>query len=85
MITLNNILDGYQLTTAEILYHLPDHPKLLQVFIWQDYDLPPHFPRLKHFLEFWIHTIEGKLYSVQVESAPTLIFPTYRGVDFYSI
>lgn len=84
MITLNNILDGYQLTTAEILYHLPDHPQLLQVFIWQDYDRPPHFPHLKHFLEFWIHKIDGKLYSVRVESAPSFIFPTYRGADFYT-
>lgn len=27
-------LFGYRLTTAEILYHLPDHPKLLQGYIW---------------------------------------------------
>ena len=32
-------LRGYRLTTAEIIYHLPDHPALLQSFIWQDLDL----------------------------------------------
>ena len=32
---------GYSLTTAEILYRLPDHPKLLQSYVWQDYDLAP--------------------------------------------
>lgn len=83
--TLKNFLDGYQLTTVEILYRLPDHPKLLQAFIWQDYDLPPDFPRLMHFLEFWSRSIEGKLYSVQVESAPPFIFSTFRGGAFYPI
>lgn len=32
-------LDGYGLTTAEIHYYRPDHPPLLQLFVWQDYDL----------------------------------------------
>jgi len=32
-------LAGYGLATARILYHLPDHPRLLQTYIWQDYDL----------------------------------------------
>jgi len=30
------VLKGYSLFTAEILYHLPDHPRLLQSFVWQD-------------------------------------------------
>jgi uncharacterized protein Usg len=57
---------GYSLTTAEILYRLPDHPSLLQSFIWQEYDLHPRFPRLKNFLDFWIHNLEGKLFRVTV-------------------
>ena len=40
------MLKGYGLTTAKILYHFPDHPHLLQSFIWQDYDLAPKFPVL---------------------------------------
>ena len=35
-------LKGYGLTTAEIHYHMPDHPSLLQLYIWQEYDLAPH-------------------------------------------
>jgi uncharacterized protein Usg len=58
--------DHFRLTTAQIYYHLPDHPKLLQEFIWQDYDLPPQFPQLKGFLGFWVREIEGKLHSVYV-------------------
>jgi len=55
-----------RLTTAQILYHMPDHVLLLQEFIWQDYDLAPHFPNLRKFLNFWEKEIEGKLHSVFV-------------------
>ena len=43
---LELMLQGYGLTTAKFLYHLPDHPHLLQTFIWQHYDLAPKFPVL---------------------------------------
>jgi len=59
-------LAGYSLTTAEILYRLPDHPSLLQSFIWQEYDVHPRFPRLQGFLQFWTRNLEGKLYRVTV-------------------
>jgi uncharacterized protein Usg len=59
-------LAGYSLTTAEILYRLPDHPSLLQSFIWQEYDVHPRFPRLRGFLQFWATNLEGKLYRVTV-------------------
>ena len=59
-------LKGYSLTTAEILYRLPDHPSLLQTFVWQDYDLNPRFPKLLGFLEFWETKLDGKLYRVRV-------------------
>lgn len=59
-------LDNYRLTTAEILYHLPDHPALLQSFIWQDYDMAPKYPVLRGFLDFWLREIEGKLHSVKL-------------------
>ena len=60
---------GYRLTTAEIIYHLPDHPDLLQSFIWQKLDRAPDFPELRRFLEFWSRNIEGKLHSVKVGQA----------------
>ena len=59
-------LAGFSLTTAEILYRLPDHPSLLQSYIWQEYDVHPRFPRLRTFLDFWTHHLEGKLFSVKV-------------------
>jgi len=57
---------GYRLTTAEILYHMPDHPAVLQTFIWQELDLAPRFPILNRFLKFWQDNLEGKLHSVRV-------------------
>lgn len=59
-------LQGYRLTTAEILYHMPDHPGLLQTFVWQELDLAPRFPVLNKFLRFWDINIEGRLHSVRV-------------------
>jgi uncharacterized protein Usg len=59
-------LQGYRLTTAEILYRLPDHPTLLQTYIWQELDLQPHFPVLKRFLDFWERQLDGRLHSVRV-------------------
>ena len=62
-------LGEYRLTTAEIIYRMPDHPDLLQSFIWQKLDLAPDFPELRRFLEFWSRNIEGKLHSVKVGQA----------------
>jgi len=57
---------GYGLTTAEILYRRPDHPWLLQSYVWQNYDLFPRFPELKRFLSFWTERLEAPLHSVTV-------------------
>ena len=59
-------LTGYRLTTAEILYHMPDHPRLLQSFVWQFMDRAPRYPKLMDFLAFWESNIDGRIHSVQV-------------------
>lgn len=69
------VLRGYRLTTAEILYHLPDHPAVLQSFIWQELDIAPKYPALTKFLDFWQSSIDGKLHSVRV-AARGLISPS---------
>lgn len=57
---------GYGLTTANILYRLPDHRSLLQTYVWQGYDLAPLFPELRRFLDFWERELDGPLHSVTV-------------------
>jgi len=64
--TFRRQLDGYGLTTAQILYRMPDHPALLQTFIWQEHDLFPRFPELRKFLDFWQAKLDGALHSVTV-------------------
>lgn len=63
---LQQQLLGYRLTTAEILYHLPDHPGVLQTYVWQELDIAPEFPVLQKFLGFWERELEGRLHSVRV-------------------
>lgn len=60
---------GYGLTTAQIVYRMPDHRRLLQDFIWQCYDTYPEFPLLADFLSFWEERIEGPIHSVTVAHA----------------
>jgi uncharacterized protein Usg len=71
-------LRDYRLTTAEILYHLPDHPALLQTYIWQALDLAPKYPELHRFLKFWESNLDGKLHSVRVASCDVIKPPQIR-------
>jgi uncharacterized protein Usg len=74
-------LGDYGLTTANILYRRPDHPWLLQSYVWQDYDLCPVFPALNKFLNFWLETLEGPLHSVTVAHARLIKPAEIRAVD----
>ena len=62
-------LEGRRLTTAEVLYYMPDHPSLLQSFLWQTLDVAPEFPRVHRFLDFWRAEIDAVIHSVQVTAA----------------
>ena len=75
-------LQGYGLTTADICYRLPDHPGILQSYIWQEYDLHPSFPELRKFLDFWTAKLDGVLHSVRVASSSLIRpaeLPCFRG------
>lgn len=62
-------LRDYRLTTALITYRIPDHLSLLQEFLWQEIDLPPYYPELERFLEFWECNLDGPIHSVKIASA----------------
>lgn len=74
-------MEGYGLTTAQIIYQLPDHPSLCQEFVWQEYDLYPKFPELSKFLAFWEEKIEGPLKSVVIGHARLIKPAELRPVD----
>jgi uncharacterized protein Usg len=74
-------LSGYGLTTAQILYRRPDHPWLLQTYIWQEYDLCPDFPELREFLTFWRKSLEGALHTVLVAHSRLIKPAEIRALD----
>ena len=67
-------LRGKRLTTTEVIYYMPDHPSLLQRFMWQTLDVAPDFPRVHEFLEFWRREIDAVIHSVSV-TASGLVTP----------
>lgn len=75
------LLERYRLTTAEILYHMPDHPSLLQSYLWQEVDLAPDFPGLKKFLQFWERQLDGPIHSVTVADARIMTPDEFRFAD----
>jgi uncharacterized protein Usg len=81
MLGQKSMLHGYRMTTAEITYCLPDHPSLLQKFIWQNLDIHPDFPELQRFLRYWQKNIDGKLHSVTVAAAELIRPSSIRIAD----
>jgi uncharacterized protein Usg len=76
-------LRGWRLATAEVLYYMPDHPRLLQSFVWQTLDLAPQYPRIHKFLDFWRREIDAVIHSVRLASGETLAPPRVETADFY--
>ncbi len=74
-------LNGYSLATVEIHYYMPDHPSLLQQFIWQTYDMAPQFPALAKFLDYWRREIEAPLHSIRVAHSRLLGPTEWRAID----
>lgn len=74
-------LKSYRLTTAQIFYFMPDHPALLQEFIWQQLDIAPKFPVLKDFLDFWTAKLDAKLHSVRVAHTELIKPAEFRALE----
>ena len=74
-------LEGWRLTTAEVLYYMPDHPSLLQSFMWQTLDLAPQYPRIHRFLNFWRSEIDAVIHSVQLAGGEMLAPAPVKRVD----
>jgi uncharacterized protein Usg len=74
-------LEGFSLTTAHILYRMPDRPAILQSFLWQTLDVAPAFPQLRRFLDFWDREIDGPIHSVEVSHARMIGPNEWRRVD----
>ena len=75
-------LKGGRLTTAEVLYYIPDPPKLLQSFLWQTVDIAPEYPRVHSFLEFWRREIDAVIHSVAISTVGLVSPPKIRFAKF---
>lgn len=76
-------LNGWRLATAQVLYYMPDHPKLLQTFTWQTLDLAPSYPRIHKFLDFWRREIDAVIHSVQLATGEILAPAPINRADLY--
>lgn len=74
-------LCGARLLTAEVLYYMPDHPALLQTYLWQTLDEAPRYPRLAAFLDHWRREIEAVIHSVRVAHGEPLAAPAWRNAQ----
>lgn len=74
-------LKSYRMTTAQIFYFMPDHPAVLQEFIWQHLDLAPKFPILTEFLDFWSAKLDAKLHSVRVAHSQLIKPAEFRALE----
>ena len=81
MTEIPSLVPDYRLTTAEINYWRPDHPTLLQQYVWQEMDVAPRFPALSGFLQFWERELDGKLHMVRVACSGLITPAEYRWVE----
>jgi uncharacterized protein Usg len=78
-------LAGWRQTTAEILYRMPDHNSLVQIFVWQDldrWDDDPRltFPRLQQFCAWWNAHLDGPIVEVRVGASAVISAAELRHV-----
>lgn len=74
-------LQGFSLATVDINYWRPDHPRLLQTFSWQLYDVALQFRELKRFFDHCKREIETTIHSIRVAHRDMLGPSQWRSVD----
>jgi len=79
-------LTGWRQITAEILYRMPDHPSLVQIFLWQEMDRwhddpDMMFPRLRQFCAWWNANLDGAIVQVRVAAARVITAGELRHVS----
>lgn len=67
--------------TVQILYFRQDYKSLIQSFIYQTEDLPPDFPQIHRFLNFWKEEIDAPISEVLV-SCSDKNFQDWKKIDW---
>ena len=58
--------DGLRLASVKVIYSLPDYKNVLNEFWWQTMDVPPKYPKVKTFVDYWNDYIEGRIKSLEI-------------------
>ena len=73
-------IDKWEVTTIHVYYWIPDYQHILNLFSFQDDDIPPEYPRMQQFVKYWEENIEAKIKEIQIGSVNQ---PNIRRVDKY--
>jgi uncharacterized protein Usg len=47
---------------------MPDHQHILNLFSFQDDDVPPEYPRMQRFVKYWEENLEARIKEIQIGS-----------------
>ena len=61
-------IDKWELTTILVYYWIPDYQHILNLFSFQDDDVPPEYPRMQRFVKYWEENIEARIKEIQIGS-----------------
>lgn len=61
-------IDKWELTTIHIYYWMPDYLHILNLFSFQDDDVPPEYPRMQRFVKYWEENLEARIKEIQIGS-----------------
>jgi uncharacterized protein Usg len=59
-------LRGYEYTLIKVYYYVPDYNSIINEFSWQTLDIPPCFPRIHSFLNYWQSNIEAVIKEIEL-------------------
>jgi len=60
------LLDQKAPVLIRVFYYMPDYRNLVQEFSWQTLDVPPTYPRINKFLEYWRYNIEAVIADIEM-------------------
>ncbi len=74
-------LKGYGLTTAQILYRMPEPPLPAAILCLAALRHRADFPEMKNFLKFWQEKLDGPLHSVRYTHRKLISATEWRGAE----
>ena len=78
--------NGLRYTSIKVIYKMPDYQNILQEFWWQTLDVPPRYPRMKQFVDYWNDYVEAAIHSLEIGHINSFGSTSYTNVtDWYKL